>query len=364
MDAPRRYLSRAELFDPDAPPRARRPLRATAAEILPCTTADGKDLRLTRYRGGARGPVILTHGLGVSSLTFAIDTIPTNLVEYLFERGFDVWLLDYRASIALPCSRELYTADHVAHSDYPAAVAAVREATGAPSVQIVGHCFGGVTLFMALAAGLEGVRSAVFSQVAGHILMPAQNRLKSMLRTPTLLRALGMRTFDAYVDKRAGWSSALLDESLKLYTNAFRAYCSSPVCRRITFMFGPLYRHANLNEATHTALHEMFGAASLRAFEHFVTMAGHEHVVTATGEDRYLPRLDRFAFPIAFIHGAENEAYLPKSTALTYARLCEANGARFYQRHVIADYGHLDCLFGVDAARDVYPFIADHLGAS
>ena len=364
MDAPRGYLSRSHLFDPETPPRARRPLRTGAAEVFPCATADGKELRLTRYCGGSRGPVILAHGLGVSSLTFAIDTIPTNLVEYLFERGFDVWLLDYRASIALPCSRELYTADHVAHSDYPAAVAAVLRTTGAPSVQIVGHCFGGVTLFMALAAGLEGVRSAVFSQVAGHILMPAQNRLKSALRTPTLLRALGMRTFDAYVDTRAGLPSAVLDEGLKLYTSAFGAYCSSPVCRRITFMFGPLYRHANLNEGTHAALHEMFGAASLRAFEHFVTMAGREHVVTATGEDRYLPHLDRFAFPITFIHGEKNEAYLPKSTALTYARLCEANGASWYRRHVIADYGHLDCLFGVDASRDVYPLIADHLAGS
>jgi cholesterol oxidase len=364
VDAPRGYFSRPHLFDPGAPPRARRPLRAAAAEVIPCTTADGKELRLTRHRGGSRGPVILTHGLGVSSLTFAIDTIPTNLVEYLCERGFDVWLLDYRASIALPCSRELYTADHVAHSDYPAAVAAVRQATGAPSVQIVGHCFGGVTLFMAIAAGLQGVRSAVFSQVAVHILMPAQNRIKSMLRTPTLLRALGMRTFDAYVDVNAGLPNALLDEGLKLYTGAFGAYCGSPVCRRITFMFGPLYRHARLNEATHAALHEMFGVASLRAFEHFVTMADRGHVVTATGDDGYLPHLDRFAFPIAFVHGAENECYLPKSTALTYARLCEANGARWYRRDVIPDYGHLDCLFGTDAARDVYPLIADHLAAT
>ena len=42
---------------------------------------------------------MLSHGLGVSSRIFTIDTIDTNLAEYLVAAGYDVWALDYRASV-------------------------------------------------------------------------------------------------------------------------------------------------------------------------------------------------------------------------------------------------------------------------
>jgi cholesterol oxidase len=36
------------------------------------------------------------------------------------------------------------------------------------------------------------------------------------------------------------------------------------------------------------------------------------------------------------------------------------NGDR-YERHVIDGYGHIDCIYGKDAARDVYPIVSDFL---
>jgi cholesterol oxidase len=62
-------------------PRKKRSLRVPGPEIHLVKTSDGKILRLTRYRGGSKGPVVLSHGLGVSSLIFSIDTIETNLLE-------------------------------------------------------------------------------------------------------------------------------------------------------------------------------------------------------------------------------------------------------------------------------------------
>ncbi len=32
-----------------------------------------------------------------------------------------------------------------------------------------------------------------------------------------------------------------------------------------------------------------------------------------------------------------------------------------YERHVIPEYGHIDCIFGKNAYIDVYPFILKHL---
>jgi len=74
--------------------------------------------------------------------------------------------------------------------------------------------------------------------------------------------------------------------------------------------------------------------------------------------------LDRLALPICFIHGAENQCFLPVSTELTYNALRAANGNSLYSRHVIPGYGPIDCIYGANAARDVYPYMLDHLEAT
>ena len=46
------------------------------------------EIALTRYNGGAKGPVVLFHGGGVSSGMFSLDTIDVNLVEYLVQHRY------------------------------------------------------------------------------------------------------------------------------------------------------------------------------------------------------------------------------------------------------------------------------------
>ena len=88
------------------------------------------ELRLTRFQGGTKGPIILIHGLGVASSLFLMDTVHTNFVEYLIEHNYDVWLLDWRTSINLPwAAYTQYTVDDVAKYDFPAAVDKVLEVT-------------------------------------------------------------------------------------------------------------------------------------------------------------------------------------------------------------------------------------------
>ena len=357
-------FAKSTAFDPDAPPRKKRALRVAAPEVHDFATADGTALRLTRYRGGTKGPVMLVHGLGVSSLIFSIDTIETNLLEYLFERGYDVWLLDFRSSILLRAHLSRYTGDDVARQDYPAAVARVRAATGAPAVQVVAHCFGATTFTMAMLAGLEGVRSSVISQISTHVETPLLTRLKTGLHVPQLLGALGVTSLTAYVDTHADWSSRLYDAALKLYPTEFEEHCHSKVCRRIAFMYAPLYEHDQLNAATHDAMHEMFGGAAISAFEHLGRLSSVKHLVGADGSEIYMDKLARLAIPTAFIHGAENGCFLPRSTEETVAALSAANGAGLYKRHLIPGYGHIDCIFGKNAVRDVYPRIVEHLDAT
>lgn len=116
-----------------------------------------------------------------------------------------------------------------------------------------------------------------------------------------------------------------------------------------------------LDAATHEALHEMFGVAGIEAFEHLGRMTQAGHVVDFAGKEAYLPNLKRLAIPISFIHGAENQCFLPESTRISYELLRKENGTDLYERHVIPGYGHIDCILGKNAAVDVFPYVLDHL---
>jgi cholesterol oxidase len=350
--------------------REQRPLRLPPAELHAFRTPDGVDLRLTRYRAGSRGPVLLAHGLGVSSRIFTIDTIDTNLAEYLAAHDFDLWLLDFRASVDLPASRGQFTGDEIARLDFPAALAKVRAETGRDDLQVVAHCFGATTLFMALAAGMGGVRSAVFSQVAGHVSSSAANMLRAGLYLPDALRLLGVDALTTDVNARPGMFEVFYDRALRLNPAIGPDQkCDNDACHRISFMYAPLYRHEQLNPATHDALGEFFGIANLRSLEHLAAMVRKRRVIAANGDDAYLPadaaqraeRLAHFRFPICFVHGELNECYLPDSTQRTLDLLRRTHADIPYERVVIPRYGHIDCIFGQHAATDVYPHLLRHL---
>jgi len=353
-------FSSFKLYNPDLPPRVKRTLKVGVATKHDVLTDDGVKILLTRYQGGNKGPVILSHGLGVSSKIFSLDTIETNLLEYLFGKGYDVWLLDYRASIDLPASKGQFTADDIANYDYPAAVKKVLAETKLESVQMVAHCFGATTFVMAMLAGLQGVRSAVISQVAAHIKVPLLSNLKAGLYLPKTLEAIGVDSLTAYVDTKANWMERLYDNALRFYPIEFEEHSSSPVDRRITFMYGQLWELDQLNVATHETLHELFGVANIRCFEHLAAMIRVGHLVDFEGKGGYMLHLDKLAIPMTFIHGAENAAFIPESTRLTFDALTEKNGP-LYSRHVIPNYGHIDCIFGKNAVTDVYPIILEQL---
>jgi cholesterol oxidase len=170
---------------------------------------------------------------------------------------------------------------------------------------------------------------------------------------------------DALARTDESWYEKLYDRALQLYPEQAGQYCDSAVCHRITFIYSLLFEHARLNPATHDdALPEMFGIVNMTSLDHLGAMVRAGHVVTAQGLDDYLPHLDRMAIPITFVHGAENVCFLPEGTARTLDALRKANPGTPYQRHVIPGYGHIDCIFGANASRDVYPLIHAHLEAT
>jgi len=81
------------------------------------------------------------------------------------------------------------------------------------------------------------------------------------------------------------------------------------------------------------------------------------HLIDAAGNDVYLPHVDKLKLPMLFISGSNNDCVLPKSTQQTFDLLCSVNDPQLYSRAEIPAYGHVDCIIGQHAAKDVYPHI-------
>ena len=134
-------VHRPSPLKPDAPPRRHRPLDVPAPRMFGYRTADGVDLHLTRYRGGERGPVVLSHGMG-NSRTYTLDTMSPTLLEYLVHRNFDVWVQEWRSSPLLPTATSQFTGEDIVRFDHPGALAVVRAESGRHDVHVIGHCVG------------------------------------------------------------------------------------------------------------------------------------------------------------------------------------------------------------------------------
>ncbi len=353
---------RRNLLDPDAPPRARRTLRTGPPQYHHWYTSDGAQLLLARYQGGDKGPVILVHGLGVSSHIFTLDTIDTNMVEYLYEQGYDVWTLDYRSSSDLPSATAPADADLIGRIDFPEAVSEVLRLTGTEDVQMVVHCFGATVFFISMLSGaLHHVRSAVASQAMPYVDGAPALRVKANLRLARLLQAVGIDTLDAYTDTDTPWRGRLWDTALRLYPLPDDERCGNPICRRVSFMYSLLYEHSQLADATHDNLQELFGVCNISASAHVLKMVQAGHAVDKNGNDVYMSHPERLAIPLRLVHGAENACFSPTSSARTLEWLQEHNDPALYSRFEIPRYGHLDCIFGERAATDVFPLILEHL---
>jgi cholesterol oxidase len=354
-------IHRTTRFNRQAPPRRRRPLDLPSRQEVEYRTDDGVSLRLSRFQGGARGPVLLVHGMGANPLTFMLDTVEVNLVELLVQHGFDVWLQEWRASTLLPTADRQFNADTVARYDHHAAEAAVRQHSGRSDLHVVAHCVGSLTWMMATLAGTVEPTSLLCSSVGLHPIAPPITRVKVGLHLGELMRRLGvgMLTADAFTGESKG--ARAVDLALRAYPIPKAERCDQAVCRRLAFIYGVAVHHQNMNELTHTTMHELFGLTDMTMMVHLSRMARAERVLAADGADSYLPNLERLRRPITLLSGSANLVWVPESTERTYALLVKELGQDLFSRVVLDGYGHQDVFIGAETARDTFPTVLEHL---
>ena len=322
-------------------------------------------LRLTQYRLAGKtpdkGPVVLVHGAGVRGHIFR-PPVAVNFVTYLADLGYDVWVEEWRASIDLPPNS--WTLDQAAVFDHPSAVKTVVEQTGASRVKSVIHCQGSTSFLMSAMAGLlPQVDVIVSNAVSLHTVVPTLARLKINFALPVVSLSL------AYLNPQWGLHAPTLTAKLlNLYVKMVHHECSNPVCKWSSFTYGSgfptLWRHENLDAATHDWITQEFAAVPMTFFKQMSRCVARGNLVNFDLKGR-LP--DDFAAQppqtdarFSFFTGAQNACFLPEGQKRTFAQF-EAWHPGRHSLHVFPNYGHLDVFLGKQAVNDTYPLLAAEL---
>lgn len=364
-------------------------------EVFTPDIGDGQTVKLTRYQGGPKGPVILAGGFGTKASSFALSTVKTNLVQYLNAHDYDVWLFDYRGSGDIASSRSPFTIDDVALVDWPAAISCVLENTPetVKDVQVIAHCIGSMSLFMALLAGENRVRSVVGSQTGPHAVTNWANYAKAdselaryigeglpetmwglvdMMNLGPVVSQVAKKGL-TLVDARSPsdiMGDGMFDQTVDgLLWNAplsTSIECYSPTCHRVNFFFGPSYYHPQLNQDTHNAIRHLFGPVHPKPFQHISAMFEAGYAQSFDRKTNYLDGVSNLTMPIHFIAGARNQEMMPEATLRSLKWLHDAfpDHKSRYTRKVFQDYGHMDFFIGKSASDVIFPHLLDVLNAT
>ena len=286
------------------------------------------------------------------------DTLP----EFLSRNGYDVWVLNWRASVDTPpiaC-----TVEDAAVLDFPAAVRTIVEHTGADEVKAVVHCLGGCAFMMAITAGLLPQVSTVVCNASA--LHPDVSRLMRLKMPPAV--ALLSAVLPELNPQWGVHASGLWPSALRALMRIGHHECDNRVCTMSSFIYGvgfpALWRHENIDAVTHDWLAGEMAQVSTTMLSHISKSIRHGHLL-ATGTYDALPRDFMESAPrtdarFAFMTGDRIATFLPTSMARSFDHFDRWTAGRHVYRQ-IHGYGHLDVFIGERAAQDVFPFVVDEL---
>jgi hypothetical protein len=308
-----------------------------------------------------KGPVMFVHGAGVRANLFCPPNIIT-LPAMLSEAGFDVFLMNWRASIDLEPTQ--YTFDDAAVNDFPAAVEKILEVAGTDTLKAVVHCQGSHAFMMSLAAGLlPEVTRVVANSTAMH---PKVNRVAAV-KLPIALATLGKMT--DYFDPQYGlYAPSFSAKLMDFMVRGFHHECDNAVCKHSSFVYGfgfpTLWSHDNLDHVTHDWITGEFAHVPVSLFQQTRECLKAGHLVTAT-HDYGLPTglgVDPPATDaaIAFMTGSDNQTFEPSGIRRTFDYFVDEGSAEYDFRQ-FPGYGHLDVFLGEYSSVDVFPYVIDWL---
>lgn len=337
---------------------------STREHVVEFTAGDGLKCNLLHVTGdtpASKGPVVLVHGAGVRANIFRAP-VKTTIVDYLIDHGYDVWLENWRASIDIPPNQ--WTLDQAALYDHPEAVRTIVRETGASDVKAIIHCQGSTSFMMSAIAGLvPEVKVIVSNAVSLHTVVPKDGEAKLKFAMPMIKRMTDY--LNPQWGRHAPTAAARL---VRAMVNLAHHECDNAVCKHASFVYGAghptLWRHENLNDATHDWLSDEFAAVPLTFFDQMAQCVAHGSLKAVDGH-RELPEDFAAVEPktearVAFITGEQNACFLPESQVRSFKHF-DRYRPGFHSLRTIPDYGHLDVFMGKNASHDTFPMILEEL---
>lgn len=319
--------------------------------------------------------VFLIPGAAVDQQIFALPTIEKNAVNYYRAKGFRVYSMVHRVGKTIVAQQNWTTYD--ARLDLKAALEEIRrrhhieDSGSGPSVTtyVVAHCAGSVALASGLLDGtiprqwLSGVTA---SQVFMNPMFAKVNQIKASLpiSMASIYSLFQGNWYDCSSSSKDGIIQQVINQALRFYPVGRRdEICNSVVCHRSSLVFGRLWSHQHLNDATHAQLENFLGGTSMKSLRHLMDsgLAGNildsrNVELTTQGNIARLKGL-----PIFLFSGSENAVYDPQNTDKSFTTLSEVNGGMCYERQVFEGRGHLDAWMSPTAHEEVYPRVLTHI---
>ncbi|RAL05213.1 FAD/NAD(P)-binding domain-containing protein [Aspergillus ibericus CBS 121593] len=349
------------------------------SSTIPLTASDGITTRMVMWNPcyfgreilGPAPTILFIPGAAVDHKMFALPTIERNAVEYFRDSGYRTSCITHRVG-RTSIARDGYT-PYDARRDIHAALAHIRKVASTmspsepPKIYVVAHCAGSLALACGLLDGTipsEWIQGITASMV---FMNPKFGKVNSLLSGfPTSLYArLVSPYWDCTSSRNDTYIQSFLNQALRLYPGGdARESCRSVVCHRSELVFGRLWTHKNLNDATHAQLERFLGGTSMRSLQ-WLMETGRLETVTANGPaytNLVTPEnLDRLkGIPILFLSGTGNMVFTAENTDVSYTTLCNVHGREWYEREVFTGKGHLDAWMGSTAYQDVYPRVRRH----
>jgi len=308
-------------------------------------------------------------GAAVDHQIFSLQTIKHNAVNYFTNAGYNVWVITHRIGMTMAAGHNWTTYD--ARLDIKAALEHIRKVKGEKPIYTICHCMGAVAFSSGLLDGTipaEWIKGITSSQVFMNPIWSTSNMAKVLSPIPLdkLYKRLAGNWFDITSSPDDSWVQRIINQILRFYPEPPAELCNNAACHRGTFIFGRMWNHRNLNEATHRQINRFFGGVNMTLL-HLLMQMGARGVVTsneplATDLTKSHHNLQRIRhIPIYLFSGSDNKVLTPKSTEMTYAILRDHFDGTKYDRDVIEGYGHLDSWMGTRAYKDVYPKVRRHV---
>jgi cholesterol oxidase len=355
-------------------------------EVLPLSVKGGAPLFLRRRRGVRTGkPVVLIHGASAAGDTFLVP-FGKSLFDHLCDKGFDVWILDWRGSLHVTAAAPGLangSADDVASQDIPKAlekIRAVRESEGtAKTISVVAHCMGAACLAMAIGGGSitragSGVDRIVLSTIGlfYQVTWDGWAKVQDRVLERVFDEYPDLETISPAVPAGSSWPPAL-EDAYRMWPRTWGPPWEDDFFRRLAFLYGQPFLVSNLHpDVTKDVIRAQFGAVPFQFYRHGAQNAlrgfaapmdaegslppetRNAQISTKLAETYLVPK--RFHdFEITLLTGAGNPLWHRDSIDRMWEWLRRQQPAK---KFVLDGYGHQDLWWGRNSAADVFPLVS------